>query len=113
MNLERIEIAPVEEDILLTEAFARLNGVSDKPPIDENLRLSQQYWLNIAPPDELTDYIVRQPNHSWHGLTIYPDEAWRYRHNDLWITWRNRQNKLIHKLNRAKKFNLMDWGEEW
>src|SRR5438132_1544700 len=113
MNLEHIEIAPFEDDILLTETFARLDGVSDKFPIDGNLRLSIQYWLNIAPPHELADYIVRQPNHTWHGLTIYPDEAWRYRHNDLWITWRDKQNKFLQKLNQAKKINFADLDDEW
>jgi hypothetical protein len=113
MNLERIETASFEDDISLAEAFARLEAVSDKLPMDENLRLPQQYWLNIAPPHELADYIVRQPNHTWHGLTIYPDEAWRYRHNDLWITWRDQQNKSIQKLNQAKKINFADWDDEW
>ena len=113
MNLERIETTPFEDDILLTEAFASLDRASDRLPIDENLRLSQQYWLNIAPPHELADYIVRQPNHTWHGLTIYPGEAWRYRHTDLWITWRSDPNKIVHKLNQAKKIKFADWDDEW
>lgn len=57
--------------------------------VDTQLRLEHdQYLLVDASPDEVVEYIISQPNHTWRGLTIYPDEAWRYRHNDYWMGWR-------------------------
>lgn len=48
----------------------------------------EAYYWDQAPADELVDYIISQPNHTWRGMTIYPDEAWRYRHSDRWMEWR-------------------------
>ena|SRR6266498_5135080 len=112
MSLQSVETTSDLTDISLAEAFARLGSSSNNLAIDQNLSLSNQFWLDIALPDELTDFIVRQPNHTWNGLTIYPDEAWRYRNNDLWITWRSNPNAFILKLHKAKKIKLVDWDDE-
>ena len=50
--------------------------------------IRRDYYLYTAEPDEVVDYIVSQPNHTWNGVTIYPDEVWRYRCKADWMWWR-------------------------
>ena len=95
---DRIEYAIA--DVHLADAIAGLAKPDSSLVLNESLTLVQLYWLNLAPSEELADYIVRQPNHTWNGLTIYPDEVWRYRHSDLWITWRRNQSEAALKLSR-------------
>lgn len=46
------------------------------------------YYLNEAEPAEVVQYILHQPDHTWMGVTIYPDETWRYEHKSDWMWWR-------------------------
>lgn len=71
-------VAAGEYAAQMTDAFAK-SGFIDL------------YMRNHASAEQLTDFIVNCPNHTWNGLTIRPDEAWRYRENDLWITWRRKE----------------------
>jgi hypothetical protein len=100
------------DDIQLADALAGLAITDSSLALNQSLTLAQIYWLKIAPPDELADFIVRQPNHTWNGLTIYPGEAWRYRHTDLWITWRGNQHEVVRKLTLAKQGLLSDWDDD-
>lgn len=64
-------------------------GMLHPDEIEAQRRIERDLYLLLdAPPDEVVDHIISQPNHTWHGLTIYPDEAWRYRGNDYWMEWR-------------------------
>jgi hypothetical protein len=110
-NLEVIEW--IDGDIDLAEAFANLGNAVNTLTAEHDLSLVKQYWLKIAPPSELVDYIISQPNHTWHGITIYPGEAWRYRDTDLWITWRTYQSEMARKLRTINRGGPVDWSEEW
>lgn len=46
------------------------------------------HYRDYAEPNEVVDYIIDQPNHTWMGVTIYPDEAWRYQSKSDWMWWR-------------------------
>ena len=74
-NLEVIEYPG--DEVELVDAVASLSNAAHLITTDAELNLVNQYWLKIAPPNELADYIVKQPNHTWNGITIYPGEAWR------------------------------------
>ncbi|MBA3873553.1 MAG: hypothetical protein H0X30_30850 [Anaerolineae bacterium] len=112
MSAQLLEAVPDTTDIPLAVAIANLRNASNSLVIDPNLSLSRHYWLHIAPPDELAKFIVRQPNHTWNGLTIYPDEVWRYCSNDLWINWRNNQHKKAVRVRKAKKYEPVDWDDD-
>jgi len=51
----------------------------------ENL---EKYYRNVADPAEVVQYILQQPKHTWMGVTIMPDEAWRYEQKSDWMWWR-------------------------
>lgn len=66
---------------------------------DQVKRLIEQLQCNIsetltrhyrdeAEPAEVVQYILQQPNNTWMGVTIYPDEAWRYACKSDWMWWR-------------------------
>jgi hypothetical protein len=111
MSAQLLEAVPYTTDVSLAEAIANLRNAPKNIIIDPDLSLSRHYWLHIASPDELVKFIVRQPNHTWNGLTIYPDEVWRYCSTDLWIHWRNHHKKII-KIRKARKFEPVDWDDE-
>ena len=50
-------------------------------------RDTNEYYRE-AEPAEVVQYILQQPDHTWMGVTIYPDEAWRYEHKSDWMWWR-------------------------
>jgi len=50
--------------------------------------LREHRMINHAEPDEVVQYILQQPKHTWKGVTIYPDEAWRYEQKSDWMWWR-------------------------
>lgn len=47
-----------------------------------------RHYREVAEPDEVVQYILQQPNHTWMGVTIWPDEAWRYSDKRDWMWWR-------------------------
>jgi len=46
------------------------------------------YYRDEAEPADVVQYILQQPDHTWMGVTIYPDEAWRYACKSDWMWWR-------------------------
>jgi len=110
-NLEVIEYPG--DEVEFADAVASLSNAAHLITADAELNLVNQYWLKIAPPNELADYIVKQPNHTWNGITIYPGEAWRYRDTDLWITWRTYDSKIARKLHEITRGGPVEWSEEW
>jgi len=60
-------------------AFFQVSAIPD---------MTRGYWLWDASPKELVEHIVNEPNHTFRGVTIYPDEAWRYENTGAWIWWR-------------------------
>jgi hypothetical protein len=56
--------------------------------IDNMHDVVDEYMCSNAEPADVVKYIVDSPNHTWMGVTIYPDEAWRYEHKTDWMWWR-------------------------
>lgn len=48
----------------------------------------QKFYRDECDPERIVNFILLQPNYTWMGLTIYPDEAWRYRNTTDWMWWR-------------------------
>ena len=112
-------LAFLTEEMLLDEALGMIGAHSQMDFATQHSELLEAYWLNIAPADELAAYIVRQPNYTWNGLTIRPDEVWRYQHNDLWIHWRQNWKASAERLGKVgsmkRVLKLIDefwWGDE-
>ena len=49
-----------------TKSFFQYSAIPD---------MTRGYWLWDASPKELVEHIVNEPNHTFRGVTIYPDEA--------------------------------------
>ena len=48
----------------------------------------EKHYPDVAEPAEVVQYILQQPKHTWMGVTIMPDEAWRYEQKSDWMWWR-------------------------
>lgn len=48
----------------------------------------EKHYRDVADPAEVVQYILQQPKHTWMGVTIMPDEAWRYEQKSDWMWWR-------------------------
>lgn len=53
-----------------------------------NSRFMEWYAIHCMTPYYLSRYISEQPNHTFNGVTIYPDEVWRFSSSNEWIWWK-------------------------
>lgn len=72
----------------LNKSISRL-GLSTYELITVGLmKEAENYMLWEADPKTVVQYILQKPNNTWHGVTIWPDESWRYECKSDWMWWR-------------------------
>lgn len=76
----------------LDETVANIIKIAEALPPETyhaiGMKHPREVLLNEVEPAEVVQYILQQPDHTWMGVTIYPDEAWRYEHKSDWMWWR-------------------------
>lgn len=96
-DLNRVSEAFAQLGMVMTQsltdfAAALANTPGFKALMDFQTQVIQReledYLLNHAAPEDVVAYIVKSPNHTWMGVTICPDEAWRYAAKSDWMWWR-------------------------
>lgn len=80
----------------LDELAANIIKIADELPPETYHKMGilhpreirNKYYRDEAESAEVVQYILQQPDHTWMGVTIYPDEAWRYACKSDWMWWR-------------------------